>query len=112
MKPLIKAATTGSMFLASGALCAPAVPEHMTRSGDRLVLDAQKMIDGGTVRDNVVRRVNLRGGRETGNKVGLSVPFAITVMNSRNVTVKDNRVSDLGPHAEATVGDLGDYPKP
>ncbi len=69
-------------------------------------------LDGGEVRGNVVRRVNLRGGRDVGAKVGLSVPYAITLMNSRNVAVSGNRVSDLGPGAEAAVGDLGVYPKP
>ncbi|MBN1669748.1 MAG: right-handed parallel beta-helix repeat-containing protein [Kiritimatiellae bacterium] len=66
-------------------------------------------LDGGEVRGNTVRRTNRRGGRDLGNRVGLSLPFAITLMNTTNVVVRDNRVADYGL-ADGPVGDLGVYP--
>jgi hypothetical protein len=72
-------------------------------------------VDGGEVRDNVIRKTNQnRGGMEASYKPGepMSVPYAITVMNSKNVKVANNDVSDLGQHARGPVGDIGTFPVP
>ena len=68
-------------------------------------------LQGGAVKDNVVRNTNRRGAREAGNRMGLSVPYAITLMNSRDVEVSGNEVSDCN-QAEKPIGDLGRYPQP
>jgi parallel beta-helix repeat protein len=72
-------------------------------------------VDGGEVRNNVVRNTNLeRGGTEASFKPGesMNVPYAITVMNSINVHLDENSVSDLGPHAKGAEGDVGTFPVP
>lgn len=70
-------------------------------------------LDGGEVRDNIIKNTNLqRGGAEVSFAAGspLTVPYAITVMNSRGVQVEGNKVSHLGPHAKGEAGDVGTFP--
>jgi hypothetical protein len=68
-------------------------------------------LDGGEICGNVLKHTNHRGGKEVGNPMGLSAAYAITIMNSKDVKVSDNEVSDWGK-AEGPVGDLGVYPIP
>ena len=70
-------------------------------------------LEGGEVRDNVIRHTNLSAGPMLSLFPGgwkLPVPYAITVMNSHGVRVEGNKVSDLGTHAQGAEGDVGTYP--
>ena len=67
-------------------------------------------LDGGELRDNVVKNSNQRKGTLTWNGLTIPFPYAITLMNSKNVKVEGNAVSNMGSCAKGDVGDLGIYP--
>ena len=109
-----------AVFPGEGSLFYPWVAAHRNISVVGNTIDGSdgagiliNGLDGGEVRDNTVKNTNLRrGGREVNfaTAVPMSLPYAITVMNSRRVRVEGNKVSDLGPHAKGKVGDVGTYP--
>jgi len=67
---------------------------------------------GGTIRGNRINRCNLASGADAGSKVGLTAPYAVTLMNSTDVVVDGNTLAQPGPHCEGPTGDLGTFPKP
>jgi parallel beta-helix repeat protein len=70
-------------------------------------------LDGGEVRGNIVRDTNRARGKDTVDfsaGVPMTVPYAITVMNSRDVRVTGNKVTGLGIHTKAAVRDVGTFP--
>jgi hypothetical protein len=94
-----------------------ATGHHNIRIIDNTIVDSGPAgilvngLDGGEIAGNVLKHTNYRGGMEIGNPRGLSAAYAITIMNSKDVKVSDNEVSDWGK-AEGPVGDLGVYPIP
>lgn len=62
------------------------------------------------IRGNILKNTNLRGGEDIGADRGLTAPYAITIMNSADVRLKDNKISSLGLHGKGGSKDLGNYP--
>ena len=69
-------------------------------------------LNGGILRNNTIRRSHIRAEHPRLKPQGVTAPCAVTVMNSRDVELKDNRAKELGRHAEAAACDLGVYPPP
>lgn len=69
-------------------------------------------VSGTEIVGNTIRNSNLRGGEDVATSRSLTAAYAMTVMNSDNVTLAANTVTDLGPFALGTVKDLGTYPPP
>ncbi len=68
-------------------------------------------VTGGIVSNNNIRNTNQRGGEKAGRNLGLTAPYAITIINSHDVKTSNNRVSKLGAHGKGDIANLGQYPK-
>lgn len=64
--------------------------------------------DGVTIADNTIRNTHRLGGEIVGRDAGLKSDYAITVMNSRDVTIEGNEFGPLGRHASGQARDYGE----